>query len=81
MKGYALFLGCTTPTQVLQYELSSRWVCQKLGIKLVDMEDFVCCGINQVNLYQEAGLLLAAMNLAYAEAMDLDILTLCAACS
>jgi heterodisulfide reductase subunit B len=81
MKRYALFLGCTTPTQVIQYELSSRWVCQELGIELVDIEDFVCCGINQVNLNQEAGTLLAAMNLAYAEAKGLDILTLCAACT
>jgi heterodisulfide reductase subunit B len=81
MNGYALFLGCTTPTQVIQYELSSRWVCQELGIELVDMDDFVCCGINQVNLNQEAGTLLAAMNLAYAEARGLDILTLCAACT
>jgi len=81
MSRYALFLGCTTPTQVIQYELSSRWVCQHLGIELVDMDDFVCCGINQVNLSQEAGLLLAAMNLAYAEERGLDILTLCAACT
>jgi len=81
MSGYALFLGCTTPTQVIQYELSSRWMCKELGIELVDMDDFVCCGINQVNLNQEAGILLAAMNLAYAEASGLDILTLCAACT
>ncbi|MBN2246979.1 MAG: CoB--CoM heterodisulfide reductase iron-sulfur subunit B family protein [Candidatus Aminicenantes bacterium] len=81
MNRYALFLGCTTPTQVIQYELSSRWVCRELGIELVDIEDFVCCGINQVNLSQEAGLLLAALNLAYSEAQDLDILTLCAACT
>jgi len=81
MHKYALFLGCTTPTQVIQYELSSRWVCGQLGIGLVDIEDFVCCGINQVNLSQEAGLLLAAMNLALAEEKGLDILTLCAACT
>ena len=81
MNKYALFLGCTTPTQVIQYELSSRWICKLLGIELVDMDDFVCCGINQVNLSQEAGLLLAAMNLAYAELKELDILTLCAACT
>jgi len=81
MNRYALFLGCTTPTQVIQYELSSRWVCQNLGIELVDMDDFVCCGINQINLSLEAGLLLAAMNLAYAEDKGLDILTLCAACT
>jgi len=78
---YALFLGCTTPTQVIQYELSSRWVCEQLGIELVDINDFVCCGINQINLSREAGLLLAAMNLAQAERKGLDILTLCAACT
>jgi heterodisulfide reductase subunit B len=81
MDRYALFLGCTTPTQVIQYELSSRWICKYLGIELVDIDDFVCCGINQVNLSQESGLLLAAMNLAIAEAKGLDILTLCAACT
>jgi len=81
MNRYALFLGCTTPTQVIQYELSSRWVCRHLGIELIDMDDFVCCGINQINLNQEAGLLLAAMNLAHAEKKGLDILTLCAACT
>ncbi len=81
MNRYALFLGCTTPTQVIQYELSSRWVCKHLGIELVDIDDFVCCGINQINLSQEAGLMLAAMNLAHAEAKELDILTLCAACA
>ena len=81
MSRYALFLGCTTPTKVIQYELSSRWVCKHLGIELVDIDDFVCCGINQVNLSQEAGLLLAAMNLACAEAKELNILTLCAACT
>jgi len=81
MNRYALFLGCTTPTQVIQYELSSRWICKQLGIELVDIKDFVCCVINQTNLNLEAGLLLAAMNLALAEKRGLDILTLCAACT
>ena len=81
MNKYALFLGCTTPTQVLQYELASRWVCKYFRIELIDVEDFVCCGINQVNLSIETGLLMAAMNLAYAEAKELDVLTLCAACT
>ena len=81
MNRYALFLGCTTPTQVIQYELSSRWICKQLGIELVDIKDFVCCGINQTNLNLEAGLLLATMNLALAEKRGLDILTLCAACT
>jgi len=81
MNRYALFLGCTTSTQVVQYELSARWVCHHLGIDLFDIGDFLCCGINQINLSHEAGLLLAAANLAYAEQASLDILTLCAACT
>jgi len=80
MKRYALFLGCTTPTRVPQYELSVRWVSRHLGIELVDVKDFVCCGSNQINISMEAGLLLSAMNLAYAEAQGLDIAALCAAC-
>jgi heterodisulfide reductase subunit B len=80
MKSYALFLGCTTPIIVPQYELSARWVCKHLGIGLVDIKDFVCCGANQINISIEAGLLLSAMNLAYAEAQGLDMVTLCAAC-
>lgn len=81
MSKYALFLGCTTPTKVLQYEFASRWVCKHFGIELINIEDFVCCGINQVNLSIETGLLMASMNLALAESKRLDILTLCAACT
>jgi len=81
MNKYALFLGCTTPVKVPQYELASRWVCEYFGIELIDVEEFTCCGINQVNLSIEAGLFMAAMNLALAEAKGLDILTLCAACT
>lgn len=81
MSEYALFLGCTTPTKAVQYELASRWVCRHLEINLVDIKDFFCCGINHVNLDRETALLMAAANLAYAEAKGLDILTLCAACT
>ena len=81
MNKYALFLGCTTPTQVPQYELSARWICEYFGIELIDIKDFICCGINQVNLDIETGLLMAAMNLALSEVKNLDILTLCASCT
>lgn len=81
MNRYAFFLGCTVPRYVMQYEISSRWICKHLGIELVDIDDFVCCGLNQIDIKQDAGLLLAAMNLALAEAEGLNILTLCTACA
>lgn len=81
MVKYALFLGCNTPTKVFQYELSVRWVAKHLGIELVDLEDMVCCGSNQINLDIESGLLLSAMNLALAELHGLNLATLCPACT
>lgn len=81
MNRYALFLGCTTPIHVMQYEISSRWVCDQLDIELVDVDEFICCGFSQIDLDRDGSLLLAAMNLAYSEARGLDILSLCTACT
>lgn len=78
---YALYLGCTTPAKVLQYELSTRSVCKKLGIELIDLEDFSCCGSNMLNIDTDGGWALACMNLAVAERDGLNIMTLCAACT
>ena len=80
MTKYGLFLGCTTPTKVPQYEMAARWTCRRLGIELVDVGEFVCCGSNQANITIEGGLLLSALNMAHAEARGLDIVVLCAAC-
>jgi len=41
---YALFLGCTIPARARNYELSARKVAEKLGIELIDIEKFMCCG-------------------------------------
>ncbi|MBW2018301.1 MAG: hypothetical protein JRJ01_15935 [Deltaproteobacteria bacterium] len=41
---YALFLGCTIPARSRNYELSARKVAEELGIELVDIERFICCG-------------------------------------
>ncbi|RKZ34881.1 CoB--CoM heterodisulfide reductase subunit B [bacterium] len=78
---YALFLGCTVPTRGLNYELSTRKVCDKLGIELVDIEEFSCCGFPVRSTSNEAGFVMAMRNLALAEKQNLDIITLCSACA
>ncbi len=78
---YALFLGCTVPARARNYELSARAVAKKLGIQLVDIEDFSCCGFPIKSLNTEATLLMAARNLCLAQEQGLDILTLCSACT
>ncbi len=77
---YGLFLGCQIPARVNQYELSTRAVLSRLGVKLVDIRQFNCCGYPMRNSDQKAFLLSAVRNLALAEKEDLDTLVLCKCC-
>lgn len=81
MTRYALYLGCTVPVRGMHYELAARRVSERLGVELVDVDGFACCGFPAKPLDWRAGLLMAARNLALAEAQGLDILTLCSACT
>lgn len=78
---YALFLGCTIPARSRNYELSARKVAQQLGIELVDMNDFVCCGFPLKSADMDAAERMAAYNLSLAQKQDLDICALCSSCT
>ncbi len=78
---YALFLGCTIPVRGQNYEISARKVAEALGIELVDVPEFSCCGFPAKSVDFLTSLLLSARNLAIAEEKGLDILTLCNACT
>jgi heterodisulfide reductase subunit B len=81
MARFALYLGCSVPVRGMNYEMSTRQVAKRLGIELVDVDGFSCCGFPAKPLDWRSGLLMAARNLALAEAQGLDILTLCSACT
>jgi heterodisulfide reductase subunit B len=74
---YALFLGCTIPARLPQYEASSRAVLRELGVEVVDIREFTCCGYPLRNTDFTASILCAARNLALAERQELEILILC----
>jgi heterodisulfide reductase subunit B2 len=78
---YLIFLGCATPYRVSSYEISSRKILAKLGIELVEMSEFNCCGLPFDPVSHETMLILAAKNLALAEQQGLNILTLCPGCA
>ena len=78
---YALFLGCTIPVRSQNYEISARNVAKKLGMDLVDIDDFSCCGFPVKSTSTETALAIAARNLAIAEGKKLEICTLCNACT
>ena len=81
MARYAFYLGCTVPVRAMNYEMAARKVAERLGIELVDVDGFSCCGFPAKPLDWQAGLLMAARNLTLAEAQGLDVLTLCSACT
>ena len=78
---YSLFLGCTVPVRARNYEMSTRRVAETLGVRLVDVGGFVCCGFPVKSIHYESFLLTAASNLIIAEERDLDVCTLCSACT
>ncbi|MBW1730446.1 MAG: CoB--CoM heterodisulfide reductase iron-sulfur subunit B family protein [Deltaproteobacteria bacterium] len=78
---YALFLGCTIPARSRNYEMSARAVAEKLGIELLDIEDFSCCGFPLKSSDRASAELLAARNLALAEERGVPIVTLCSSCN
>ena len=80
MKKYVLYPGCLMPTEQYAYELSLREVFPLLDIKLVDVDDFSCCGEPLKSVNKMMTLYLAARNLAIAEKQGLDLFAPCPMC-
>ena len=77
---YAFYLGCATPVKALKYEISTRNLAKILGIELVDIPEFSCCGFPVKSMDSFAALLMAARNLAIAEEKGMDIIGVCTGC-
>jgi heterodisulfide reductase subunit B len=78
---YMLFLGCVIPYRIGSYEISARKVLEKLGVELVEMSEFNCCGLPLDPVSHDLMLSLAARNLCLAEQQNLNIMTLCPGCA
>jgi heterodisulfide reductase subunit B len=76
-----LFLGCAVPYRETSYEISTRRVLQGLGIELVEMPEYNCCGLPLDPVNHEMMMLLAARNLCLAEKEKLNIVALCPGCA
>jgi heterodisulfide reductase subunit B len=80
MMKFALFIGCTIPRRVQQYERSARAIFEKLDIDVEDIREFNCCGYPIRNIDFKAFILFSARNLALAEKQGLNLMTLCKCC-
>lgn len=77
---YALYPGCVMSTEQYAYEISIREVLPKLGVELIDIEGFSCCGEPLKSVNQMLTLSLSARNIALAEKEELDIFAPCPMC-
>ncbi len=74
--------GCSLHGTALEYDASLRSVCRLLGIELVEIEDWNCCGASSAHcVNEELSVLLPARNLALAEGLGRsELLVPCSAC-
>ncbi|MDI6889099.1 MAG: CoB--CoM heterodisulfide reductase iron-sulfur subunit B family protein [Methanocellales archaeon] len=75
---FAYYPGCYLHGTALEYDMSTRAVCRKLGIELIELDDWNCCGAVEAN--NSLSIPLSARNLALAERMGLNIVAPCSVC-
>lgn len=82
MSTYAYYPGCSGQGTSLEYDSSTRAVCRALGLNLVDVPDWSCCGSTPAHTVDPLlSSALAARNLAQAENLDVQaLITPCPSC-
>jgi len=79
---YAYFPGCSLHSTAKEYDISTREVANALGIELIEIPDWVCCGATPAHITMHLlSLALPVKNLIKAESMgSYEVATCCAAC-
>ena len=83
MRRYAYFPGCASESTAKSTALANEYVFGAIGVDLVEIKDWNCCGATSAHTLSDAmGLALPARPLADAEAglPELDVVTGCASC-
>ena len=83
MLRYAYFPGCSMDTTGVVYRLSIEYVCKAIGLELMEIPDWNCCGATSAHSKGKwLSLALPARNIGLAEQRlpGLDICVPCASC-
>ncbi|WP_293444748.1 CoB--CoM heterodisulfide reductase iron-sulfur subunit B family protein [Persephonella sp.] len=79
---YAFYTGCSAKGVAPELYNSTKLVAEKLGMELIELEAATCCGAGAVQEKDEfLALTINARNLALAEELGLDLLTICNTCT
>ncbi|HUL23857.1 MAG TPA: CoB--CoM heterodisulfide reductase iron-sulfur subunit B family protein [Thermodesulfobacteriota bacterium] len=79
---YGYFPGCSLGSFGYDYHLSLKYVTKALGMDLVEVKDWVCCGASSAHATSHLlSIALPVLNLSHAEKEDLDrLIAPCPAC-
>lgn len=78
---YGYYPGCSLEATAKEYNESVHTAAELLGVDLVELDDWNCCGASSGHCTNyELSLALPARNLAIAEKQGLDLAVSCAAC-
>lgn len=79
---YAYFPGCSIHASAKEYAMAAQAINKHLDVELVEIPEWNCCGaIDAVYAYNPLlSISLSTRNLALAEDMKMDVVTLCSAC-
>ena len=78
----AYYPGCSLHSMAKEYDISTKLVCQRLGINLHEVPDWNCCGATAAHsLNHKLSVSLSARNLSLVDDMKLkQVATPCAGC-
>lgn len=78
---FSYYPGCSTRSANRAYDISTRSVADELGIDLVELDDWNCCGATAyVAVHEKRSFVLSARNLALAEKEGRDLVAICNGC-
>lgn len=80
---YFYYSGCSLEGTAIEYNLSTQAVMRELGVELVELEDWTCCGASATEGISDLlSVVLPARNLALAEKEDpgVEFVVPCSAC-
>jgi len=78
---YLYYPGCSLESSARSYDVSTRWVFQRLNLELKELEDWNCCGATMyMSIKETISLAFSARNLALAERNNGQIVAPCSSC-
>jgi heterodisulfide reductase subunit B len=81
MLEYTYYPGCSVEATAVGYRKSTMAAMERLGIRLIELDDWNCCGATAYMSVRELmSFAIAGRNLALAEPFGRDIVTPCSAC-